>query len=1029
MTKLWSVDTGSELARIAERTSQNIALPLIYPNETTTAVISGALPPGLRLVNNTIKGSPFEVARSRRFEFVIRASRNNTISDRTLTLIVDGADYPVWATPAGLLPVNPNKLNFILDNTPVDFQLTAIDADLPAGDLIEYYISEGDGELPPGISLSKDGRLTGVVDPILALDLEGGDGGYDTNPYSKYPWDFGVSQSSEGIDSFYYDFTVYDYGVTARVPRKLNRNYEFIVTATDNISFTKRKFRIYVVGDDFLKADNNIMKAANGLFTVDGTFVRKPIWLTSGNLGVRRANNFVSLYLDVLDPNTLTGTIFYQLSQINDNGSPSVLPPGLTLDNTTGEIVGYVPYQPAITKEYKFTVVAKRYNPGLGLVSVVGTYYEDVLVGKNSIKVYKLPTTTNDGIDDLYSLVGRTISIENKEYTVLSVDNTNVDYDTIIFTTSLQTTYTAQPLVVERTAASQNYFFVNTLNDNSTSFYKARSLNISNSEKYKINDIYPYVEWEIRPASGSSYVVLSTNPGDDIKSTLEASLGITGRDAYVTVTKNISNQVTLVKMLLPATAKNRNSNDIQSLFASNNVTSIRISKLTSNARVLIDTPILTSFQTGRTFSLAVLSSNSFEENFNVAELETYETAKTFTLSVLGEVESTISWITGNNLGNIVAGRDSTLSIVASTTLVDSTLRYNLVSGKLPSGMRLSQYGELTGVPRQYVSSNGVGLTYFDSNNTTFDNGVSTFDRKYTFTVLVRDRFGFSASTKTFTLTVTDDDANKYSNVYMKPLLVQSQRVTYERFINNSRVFVPSYLYRPGDAEFGLQRELKCLVFGGIETKNIENYVAAVAKNHTKKKYLLGDVKTAFAKNPGSNDVVYEVVYVELHDPLMPKSGTTRTTIRAISPNKITVDSLRYDADTGLEPFKYKIDNTITIDSNAIKIDQTTNSLLYISNIQNMRKRIREIGANSGDFLPLWMRTQQSTKSQQTQYVPAIPICYTVPGKSNAIVENIKNSGFDFKTINYEIDRYIVNTTLEDTGEKIILFANYKFNVG
>lgn len=1029
MTKLWSVDTGYELARIDERISQNIALPLVYPSETTTTVISGTLPPGLRLINNTIKGSAFEVIRSRRFEFVIRAVRNNIISDRTLSLIVDGADFPIWVTPAGVLPVNPNQLNFILDNTPVDFQLTAIDSDLPAGDSIEYYILEGDGELPPGIKLSKDGRLTGVVDPILALDLEGGDGGYDSNPYSKYPLDFGVSQSSEGIDSFYYDFTVYDYGVTARVPRKLNRNYEFVVTATDNVSFTKRTFRIYVVGDDFLKADNNIMKAANGLFTVDGTFVRKPIWLTSGNLGVRRANNFVSLYLDVLDPNTLTGSIFYQLSQINNDNTPSVLPPGLTLDSTNGEITGYVPYQPAITKDYKFTVVAKRFNPGLGLVSVVGTYYEDVLVGKNSIKVFKLPTTTNDGIDDLYSLVGRTISIENKEYNVVSVDNTNVDYDVITLTTQLQTTYSAQPLVVERTAAAQNYFFVNSLDENSTSFYKSRSLNISNSEKYKITDSYPYVEWEIRPAAGSSYIVLSAAPGDDIKTTLEASLGIAGRNAYVTVTKNISNQVTLVKMLLPATATNRNSNHIQSLFASNNVSSIRISRLASTTRILLDTNLLTTFITGRTFSLAVLSDNSFEENFNIAELETYETAKTFTLSVLGEVESTISWITGSDLGKIVAGRDSNLSIVASTTLVDSTLRYNLVAGKLPNGMRLSQYGELTGFPRQYVTSDGIGLTHFDNGNTTFDNNAITFDRKYTFTVIARDRFGFSASTKTFTITVTDDDKNRYSNVYMKPYLVQSQRVAYESFINNSRIFVPSYLYRPGDTEFGLQRELKCLVFGGIETKNIENYVAAVAKNHTKKKYLLGDIKTAFAKNPGSNNIVYEVVYVELHDPLMPKSGTTRTTFRAISPNRITVDSLQYDADTGLEPFKYKIDNTITIDSNAIKIDQTTNSLLYISNLQNMRKRIREVGAASGDFLPLWMRTQQGAKTQQTQYVPAIPICYTVPGKSNAIVENIKNSGFDFKTINYEIDRYIVNTTLEDTGEKIILFANYKFNVG
>ena len=631
MTKLWSVDTGTELARIDERISQNVVLPLIYPSETTTAVISGALPPGLRLVNNTIKGSAFEVARSRRFGFVIRAIRNNIISDRTFTIIVDGADYPVWITPSGLLPVNPNKLNFILDNTPVDFQLTAIDADLPTGESIEYFISEGDGELPPGIKLTNDGRLTGVVDPILALDLEGGDGGYDTSPYSKYPWDFGVSQSSEGIDSFFYDFTVYDYGVTARVPRKLNRNYEFIVTATDNVSFTKRTFRIYVVGDDFLKADNNIMKAANGLFTVDGTFVRKPIWLTSGNLGVRRANNFVSLYLDVLDPNTLTGSIFYQLSQINNDGTPSVLPPGLTLDNANGEIVGYIPYQPAITKEYKFTVVAKRFNPGLGLVSVVGTYYEDVLVGKNSIKVYKLPTTITDGIDDLYSLVGRAISIENKEYTVVSVDNTNIDYDLITLGTPLVTAYTAQPLVVERPAAAQNYFFVNELTENSTTFYKDRSLNISNLEKYKITDNYPYVEWEIRPSVSSSHVLLSSNPGDNIKTTLESLLGIAGRDAYVTVTTNNLNQATLVKLLLPATATNRNSNYIQSLFASNNSNSIRIAKLTTVNRILIDTPIVSSFQTGRTFSLAVLSDNSFEENFNIAELETYETAKTFTL--------------------------------------------------------------------------------------------------------------------------------------------------------------------------------------------------------------------------------------------------------------------------------------------------------------------------------------------------------------------------------------------------------------
>ena len=349
-------------------------------------------------------------------------------------------------------------------------------------------------------------------------------------------------------------------------------------------------------------------------------------------------------------------------------------------------------------------------------------------------------------------------------------------------------------MVVERSATNQNYFFVNELSENSISFYKSRSLNISNSESYQITDIYPYVEWQIRPAAGASYITLSADPAGDIKTTLEALLSIADRDAYITVT-SVAGNATLVKLHLPATSTNRSLNYIKSLFVSNTGPTVRINNLSSTHRLLLDNNITTSFLTGRTFSLAVLSGNSFEENFNVAELETYETSKTFTLSVLGEVESTISWVTASDLGSMVAGRVSNLSITAVTSLVDSTLKYNLVSGKLPYGMRLSQYGELVGSPRQYASNDGLGLIYFDNNiNTTFDNGATTFDRKYTFTVMARDRFGFSASTKTFTINVVDEDLNKYSNIYMKPFLVPAQRALYENFINNSRVFAPEYIY-------------------------------------------------------------------------------------------------------------------------------------------------------------------------------------------------------------------------------------------
>ena len=167
-------------------------------------------------------------------------------------------------------------------------------------------------------------------------------------------------------------------------------------------------------------------------------------------------------------------------------------------------------------------------------------------------------------------------------------------------------------MVVERTAINQNYFFVNELSENSISFYKSRSLNISSNQSYKIDDIYPYVEWEVRPAAGSAYVSLSANPAGDIKTTLEALLGIADRDAYVTVT-SVAGNATLVKLHLPATATNRSSNYIKSLFASNTGPEVRINNLSSTHRILVDNNITVSFMPGGTFSLAVLSGNSFEE--------------------------------------------------------------------------------------------------------------------------------------------------------------------------------------------------------------------------------------------------------------------------------------------------------------------------------------------------------------------------------------------------------------------------------
>ena len=107
----------------------------------------------------------------------------------------------------------------------------------------------------------------------LEIPRVAGPGNYDSNNFSAYPYDFGIT-SDLGYDSFEFDTTQWDKDFPVRVPNKLNRFYEFIVTISDGDSISRRKFQIYLVGDDFLRADNTIMKVSNGVFTADNSYVR-----------------------------------------------------------------------------------------------------------------------------------------------------------------------------------------------------------------------------------------------------------------------------------------------------------------------------------------------------------------------------------------------------------------------------------------------------------------------------------------------------------------------------------------------------------------------------------------------------------------------------------------------------------------------------------------------------------------------------------------------------------------------------------
>jgi hypothetical protein len=1044
MLPTWTVPNNYNIGSFSERITVSYSLPVSGDASLTTTVISGELPAGLRVENNAIVGTPYEVARSKSSLFVIRARTTVGVLDRTFNITIEGPDNPNWVTPAGRLPIGPNGVYFILDSSIIDFQLLATDTDLPAGDTLSYYIASGDGELPPGIRLTTDGRLTGVVDPILALDVTDREAGYDETPFGRNPFDFSTNSDS-GIDSFYYDMTVYDYAVPTRGPVKLNRMYEFYVTVTDNVSSTKRRFQIYVVGDDFPRSDNTIMKAGDGIYTADITYLRTPLWLTPADLGVRRANNYQTVYLDVLDPNSIQGELKYFLETINDDNTPSVLPPGLILDEDTGELAGIIPYQPAVTKEYKFTINALRYDPDIGLVTVFANSFEDTLSGSTSLKINKLSENVIDGLSELDSLVGKTLAIEERNYLVESVDNANEDYDILYFTSALQPYNKATPINVSRFApAGRDYFFATSLSLNDAGFYTNRKLNYSSTESYTIQDVYPYIEWDISiddSTSGSielNYSVVTESGSTDIEYNLAYFLEADGRDAYITATRNESDKIISLRLLIPATAQNRNKNFIKSLFHTSDSAAIHANELVQEDRIKLDIVLQRNLSTNRQISISVRNATGFNKTFSVNETEVVSKAKTFTIRLLGEVDSTITWLTPANLGTLNANRISTLSVEAETSVPNAVLKYSLVSGSLPFGLSLKDDGEIIGKVAIYGTATVPGLTFFDNGETTFDAAKTTLDRSYSFTILARDRFGFSATTRTFTLFINDADNLTYSNIYFKPFLKTEQKQSFLNLINNANVIDTAVVYRANDRNFGVQKELRALVWGGIETLSVSSYISAISKNHKKKRFMLGDVKTAVAKTPGTNNVVYEVVYVDLIDAGKPSSGKTNLSFNTVNNKRITVDSIKYEPTTDYVELnsQYKpsyrnrplYPNTTTVDSDAIKASQSTESKRYISNIDTMRDRIKEAGNISKDFLPLWMRTGQNGSLTELGYVLAIPLVYTKPGYSEIIAANILNNGFDFKTLDYEIDRYIIDSTTGNSTEQYLLFANYQFNV-
>ena len=363
----------------------------------------------------------------------------------------------------------------------------------------------------------------------------------------------------------------------------------------------------------------------------------------------------------------------------------------------------------------------------------------------------------------------------------------------------------------------------------------------------------------------------------------------------------------------------------------------------------------------------------------------------FSLNVSNQINGEITWITPTNLGTIFNGTISTLSVLATS---DVDLLYRVTSGALPPNLTLLSNGEITG----YVANQPTDTFLYQGDTTEFQFTIQAYSTKYQ----------IIESSKSFTVTVLQEYSQPTDVLYIKAAPSVEDRQIISSLLDNESLIPTNSLYRPSDVYFGKASSVIYEHAYGIYASSIDQYIASVTKNHYWRNITLGELKTAVAKN-SAGEIIYEVVYSEVIDNLVNPQGISISS-EIYWPNLI---------DLGLGPWYTSVTNIYTSYNKSLAPGFYTSRtpgyarLLYPNSLYNMRNRVaQELGQEyDSRLLPLWMTSQQNNGST-LGYTQAWVICYTKPGLSTTIKNNIENNWpHTLNEINFKIDRFTVNKSV------------------
>ena len=267
-TPVWTTTAG-RLASADQGSSYSLQFEANSSDSTAISysVISGSLPSGLTLSSTgLLSGVPARVEKDTRYKFVVRATAGSQITDRSFTIDITANSEPTFTTNSGLLQLDDSTavgLYWVLDGAEINFQVVATDLDTRSGHQLIYEISSG--ELPPGVTLSKTGLISGIVKLT----------------------DSDFSSTAILSQQFYFNVRVFD-GTTYQT----QQNYIHVYSAN-----------YWSISNTDITIDQTLISGV--ALTVDFSNKRRPIFTTPSDLGTFRHDNDIVIKIDILDADPL----------------------------------------------------------------------------------------------------------------------------------------------------------------------------------------------------------------------------------------------------------------------------------------------------------------------------------------------------------------------------------------------------------------------------------------------------------------------------------------------------------------------------------------------------------------------------------------------------------------------------------------------------------------------------------------------------------------------------------------------------